>query len=111
MSDTKDSKKDNSDVQVSLEATKEDALLDEIDEDTKAKQKAKSQKSEDNGKKTKGRGFGTEREKEVAERYSGKYGEFEVIGEDKTGALKCMNALFLNFFSGGRLDHHYYRNS
>jgi len=68
-------------------------LLDDVDEETKAKQKAKSQKLEESadGKKTKGRGFGSERQKEVEERYSGKYGEFDVIeDEDQLGPIRSI---------------------
>jgi hypothetical protein len=75
-------------VNVSLEPSRED-LLDDLEEETPIKS-GKTAKVDESGRKAKGRGIGQSNEKEVEERYSGKGGEFEVMGgEDKPGPIRC----------------------
>jgi RNA-binding protein 8A len=84
----------DSQVNITLEADKEDMLLDE-EEDTNSsgKGRLRSQvgKTDDAGRKVKGRGFGRENEDEVTDRYSGSQGRFEVIDDDSgTGPIRSI---------------------
>ncbi len=87
-------------VTITLEADKEDALLDDADEDNNQGNKNKGSRlrstvgkvSDEGARKTKGRGFQPQqRDVEMSDdRYSGASGRFEVLDDEgKTGPLRC----------------------
>jgi len=90
-------------VSITLEADKEDALLDDVEEEdtTKTKPRLRSavRRADDGNKKVKGRGF--QKDVEMAEdRYSGASGRFEVLEDDeKSGPLRSVEG-WIVFVSG-----------
>jgi len=90
-------------VSITLEADKEDALLDDVEEEdqTKTKPRLRSQvrRADDGNRKVKGRGF--QKDVEMAEdRYAGASGRFEVLEDDeKSGPLRSVEG-WIVFVSG-----------
>jgi hypothetical protein len=83
-------------VNITLEADKEDMLLDEEDtQDQQAKGGRARGKTDDAGRKAKGRGFGRDNDREVDDRYSGSQGKFEIIDdENSSGPIRCMHQFY-----------------
>jgi len=90
---------------VSFDGNTEDVELDPIDEDEKQKEprtrlKSTLHKTDESGRKIKGRGFGQDSTIEVNERYSGKGKEWESIGDESLkGPLRSIEGYIL-FITG-----------
>jgi len=88
-------------VNINLDVNKEDVLDDEeVNDAQKGQRKAKGSKTDDSGRKLKGRGFGNDNDESIEERYSGKSSEFEQIDDQNTtGPLRSVEG-WLIFITG-----------
>jgi len=92
------SKMAEKDVDINME---EDVELDDAEDETPAPNvKGRGKKTDDSGRKVKGRGFGQDAQMDIEERYSGKGKEWEILdSEGKAGPLKSVEGWIL-FVSG-----------
>jgi len=93
-------------VNINLEVDKEDVSLDDADEEVseqkshRGRLKSSVAKTDDSGRKIKGRGFGKEEDRDAEERYSGKAAEFEKIEDtNMNGPLRSVEG-YIIFVSG-----------
>jgi hypothetical protein len=77
-------------VKINIEAEKDEVLQD-VDDDEPNKSHGR-RKTDEHGRKIKGRGFQQDADREAEERYSGKSGEFEKIEDTNgtTGPQRCI---------------------
>jgi len=92
-------------VNINLEVDKEDVSLDDVEEEVADKNnrgrlRSTVAKTDESGRKIKGRGFGNNDDRDAEERYAGKAAEFEQLDDpNSTGPLRSVEG-YIVFVTG-----------